>query len=209
MQATKTALFGGALACAGIANASTFEFDNGFRGFSSYAFSAVNALIPGDRPGGSNYGYANDTTQASIQFTSGDWSAASTVGDSVITAAVSSGPLDGVLIDANTLAIFEAYVRPTTDITIGIMWDFTDEGVDSGSLIDIFAPDDFSDSFFVDAGAGATTLDLKAGVLYKLEASVSIRDIEGSKAFAEITIPAPGGAALAGIAGLAFVRRRR
>ena len=200
MQIKKTALFGGALMCAGIANAGVFEYTVGNYAYSATAFAfvedddrAFNTAVNVSASALLSNGYTSSVANAYLMSAFAETEAT----------------LDGFGIGG-----VDAYVNFAVNTDVLVTWDF-DAQSSFVAIEDDFGPIEFSDSealFRVEGiGDGSQVVTLLAGVTYRVRVEAAIdSDSENQTSTANIVVvPAPGAGALAGLSGFAAVRRSR
>jgi hypothetical protein len=215
MNVSKTCLFGGALAAAGIANAQQFIYaDMDVAGaYSSFAYSQAYAY-------GFDIAYAPDALNTYAQdytYLTGTTTVWTTQDNTSMSA---NGNWDGggVLGYGYGGNLMQQFFQVSADADLVMEWDvsgtdgyaqwvlFND---DSGAIIDSW---DGLDPF--GGAAGTSTIALQAGVNYGLvmglQAGAFPFYFTTDTAFVSANlVPAPGAMGLLGVAGLAATRRRR
>lgn len=201
MNTAQKCLFGGALMAAGVANAQQLDFAVNYGGAYPSAFTTAN----------------------SVQYV--DFAAAGPVADAIDGGAI--GSMTNTTMNASATGIDQfaqsyVYVIQAVDTVIEVSWDFGNE--DPGfspffsdiSIIDwtaggvpLFVVDPSADPLTPSSGTQQVTLLAGVGYGILLEAGPTSAATSGSASASLFVIPAPGAATLAGIAGLAALRRRR
>ena len=203
MNTAQKCPFGGTLMAAGVANAQQLDFAINYGGAYPSAFTTANA----------------------VQYV--DFAAAGPVADAIDGGAIGSMTNTTMNASADGLDQFAqsyVYVIQAVDTVIEISWDFGNEDPGFAPFFSDVSVIDWSAGglpvFLVDPSAdpltptsGTQQITLLAGVGYGilLEAGPTSFDsgAEGSASASLVVIPAPGAATLAGLAGLAALRRRR
>lgn len=211
MDMYKVALFGGTLLAAGIANAEIM-YDSGFSDLKPYGrANAYNASI-----GDSDFlaDIAPDVTDVNINITTSVDGQSTGVTANHDQIRVHSTTTPGSGMDGYASSRFNGYLKFDKDTDVELSWDMSDS---PGSFLEVSrAIGDFIYDLEFNAtfGVDNTVLTMLAGVVYYLDiltfTDFYARSTEPRTAFASVrVVPAPGAAALAGIAGLVAVRRRR
>lgn len=213
----KTALFGGTLMAAGLsAQAQEFVFDD----VSSYAVVGAGYYNLG--------GLGMDASNTSSDAGGFNFSATSSVGGTTTTSSrdATSFRIESVWDGVTGLGGYfngftDQYFQVTQDAYITVSWDFSTTdyfGPPAAGWFGANIPGGGAAGFFAEAdsaanASGSVTFTLDAGVDYNLFFNMGAPfSFDSSPKFFEASlsaIPAPGSAALIGMAGLVGLRRRR
>jgi len=213
-SATRRALFGGALRCAGItaavvATSSTTHAD--FVPLGGYNFGEHGILDPNSTAISTDFQLASG-----VEF----FPTSSYAGPGGTVSAYAGADVIGAQITPDDTSVWGyADARAQQRFTVSsskevlVEWDFLGSASSSGVLI--LADSDLGvDLAYETSGAGSFSLTLTPGTTYQAIMVVRTGDLgvpdSVGPVFARITnIPSPGALALLGVAGLAFGRRRR
>lgn len=224
MNISKTCLFGGALAAAGVANAQQFVISDASP-YSAYASLATSYAI-----GSYSGGVVSYAAGGSIAGTSDSSAYGSAFGDQSFSTSVSS---NNARVEADWngggaygfgygYAVVQMFFQVDQDADLVISWDVsnTDGYTSSFVLEDVALGATLHSNSPLLGGplAGSETISLSAGVDYQL--NLAMLDLSAGTGFppfvtgggnfinAEL-VPAPGAMGVLGLAGLAATRRRR
>jgi len=209
MNTTTKTLFGGALLTAGMsmASAQSFTLPGNIPPYSDTIVQAyVYDFYTIGNVGGYNLnGGFGDSYSVNTAYGNGS---ASITANSLSASSDGNGNTDFL---GGAFAQAYGYLSVTQDAALNVAWDFTGEG-GFGPLGNITIVDwtnggvlVFETSAFT---AGSDSIALQAGINYGI--NLTATSAPDTSAFASaVLVPAPGAAALLGLAGVAAVRRRR
>lgn len=217
MNVTKTALFGGALASAGLANASAQVFEFSYSPYDTFAsVTEIGVQAYGPSGAGAYFELSQpyvDAAEAGLAYAVEGWGANAVITDEEIFLSAYSIAA-GTENAANATASASAYLSFEEDTDLLITWIFADNPtfapaiqlfeVQPADLVDIYDWE-FDDG----ALAGTIQFTLEANVVYSLFGFVAADEPGQLATFSATVIPAPPALAAIGVLGLAAARRRR
>lgn len=210
MNIAKTCIFGGTLLAAGVANAE-FDVDTNKAGFGvtsgadAYAYRFdVGGGFANDAANGPGSG--NTDITASLTGDSGATTSASVLLNETILSASATKTDNAGFAFFDTITTFDV----DSDVSVTVNWAadlsigqrvFEILDLDAGISV-------FNYQTQADPSSGSTTLTLNDDTDYQFVALLRSFDGDGGASFS-VVIPAPGSAAILGLAGIAAARRRR